>query len=170
MGFIQDFFTSSNTKTKYYISEDVLEELLIASENALPTEFLALLSVEHSSKLDIANKTIENAQIITTYYIIPDTKLEDDSATLKTNNIPISETIIGSFHSHPNGYLKPSDADSNMFQKYPINIIAGPPFTTNSWKCFNNKGKHIDLKTVSVSDDPLSERWTQEIQEYSNIE
>ena len=169
MGFIQNLFGFSNTKSEYYLSENVLDELLVASENALPTEFLALLGAEHSSDLTITNKQCNNAQIITVYYIIPETKLKDDSATLKPNNIPLSENIIGSFHSHPNGYLKPSEADSDMFQKYPVNIIAGPPFTENSWKCFDNTGKPISLKTVSISDESLSEEWKQEIEKYSEM-
>jgi proteasome lid subunit RPN8/RPN11 len=48
-------------------------------------------------------------------------------ASININLIPIADrdSIVGSLHSHPNGYLKPSKADAKFFKRFKINIILG---------------------------------------------
>ena len=146
-----------------HVDSATLEELLKAAENSLPNEFLALLVAEDSSKLSFKTEDLENVKVITGFHIIPATNVTRKSASIKTQSVPTTETIVGSFHSHPSGVLKPSQKDKQMFQKYPINIIAGPPFETTSWVCFDNKATQRDLAKITVQNNTISDEWTQEL-------
>lgn len=173
MKILQNIFSvfKSSEPIQYHISEELLKELLVGSKQALPTEFLALLTAKQISDLEsVSEKSTQKSQVIISYYIIPETTLQDDSATLKSNNIPITENIVGSFHSHPNGVLRPSEKDSEMFHRYPVNIIAGPPFTLESWVCFNKKSKERELKITTVQDTGLNDEWERELNAIENID
>jgi len=57
-------------------------------------------------------------------------------------NIPIYTDILGTFHSHPNGIVRPSAADLKMFRKMGnFHLIFGP----NNFKCYDNSGKEVEL-------------------------
>ena len=57
-------------------------------------------------------------------------------------NIPIYTNALGTFHSHPIGPLKPSQADLNMFSKIgSFHII----LNSKDYRCYNNSGKEIKL-------------------------
>lgn len=146
-----------------YIASDVIEDCLGASESQLPNEFLALLVAEHSSNVEIVDRTtIDDAYIITSYYVVPGTESGPTSASLKSMNVPVHGKVVGSFHSHPSGALRPSQEDLNMFQKHPVNIIAGPPFTMGSWRVFNPRGEPSTIDVVDIADNDLSGVWADE--------
>lgn len=146
-----------------YIASNVLEDCLGASETQLPNEFLALLVAEHSSDVEITDrKSVEDEYIITSYYVVPGTESGPTSASLKGMNVPIHGKVVGSFHSHPSGALRPSQEDLNMFQKHPVNIIAGPPFDMDSWRVFNPQGDPTTIDVVDIADNDLSGVWAEE--------
>ena len=61
--------------------------------------------------------------------------------------MPIDYTIIGTVHSHPSPSARPSDADLQLFRKHgKVHIISSLPFSVNSWKGYDQKGKEIDIK------------------------
>lgn len=144
--FLPDYIVPS------HISEEVLNELLLASENQHPSEFLALLIAESTADVTVSTSADVGEYIITSYYIIPGTVSNSVSATIQSVNVPIGAKIVGSFHSHPNGVLSPSTADKNMFQKYPVNIISGYPYNNTDWQAFNHTGQTIPLTQISVSE------------------
>jgi len=60
-------------------------------------------------------------------------------------NIPIYSKVIGTFHSHPTGSLRPSQADLQMFFKTgTFHIIFG----MENFKCYNSSGKEIKLEIM----------------------
>lgn len=146
-----------------HIATDVLEDLLGASQSQLPNEFLALLVAEHRSEVEITGQsTVDGEYIITSYYVVPGTTSGPTSASLQSINVPVHGKVVGSFHSHPSGALRPSQEDRNMFRQYPVNIIAGPPFTMESWKAFNPRGEPTRVETVDIADNDLSGVWADE--------
>jgi proteasome lid subunit RPN8/RPN11 len=62
---------------------------------------------------------------------------------------------VGSVHSHPNGVLRPSDADLATFGQGEVHIIVGAPYGWGNWKAFDNDGDptHLDVIDVDLPDD-----------------
>jgi len=60
-----------------------------------------------------------------------------------------------SVHSHPNGVLRPSDADLATFGKGKVHIIIGAPYGWDDWQAFDRDGEPIDLRVLNV--DPPEE-------------
>jgi proteasome lid subunit RPN8/RPN11 len=71
------------------------------------------------------------------------------SASLRYDLMPLDIHVAGSAHSHPNGVLRPSDADLRFFPALGrYHIILGPPFSETSWRCFTSDGSPCDLEVV----------------------
>lgn len=140
-----------------YISEDVLSELIGASEEQLPNEFLALLVAKHSSEVEFTHEALSDTYVIDSYYVIPGTTSSPKQASLKSHNVPVSGNVVGSFHSHPSGVLQPSTEDLNMFQKYPVNIITGHPFNIETWKSFSSTGENVTLTVIQTEDSSIED-------------
>jgi proteasome lid subunit RPN8/RPN11 len=90
----------------------------------------------------------EEDGVIREFLFLPFTSTQM-SASLRYDVMPIDTHVAGSAHSHPNGVLRPSDADLRFFPslgKY--HIILGPPFSEGSWRCFTSDGKSCDLEVV----------------------
>lgn len=149
-----------------YIAREVLEDCLNASEGQLPDEFLALLVAEPANTVNTPNTvTQDDEYIITSYYVIPGTESGPVSAKLQSINVPVNSRIVGSFHSHPSGSQQPSQEDMKLFRKYPVNIIAGSPFTMESWQAYGPRSNPIDLTTITATQTNLSINWQTELQE-----
>lgn len=118
----------------YKIKKQLIIDSFKASKKMFPKEFMCFLSSEN------------NDDIIDEIILFP-TQNDEESASIDLNNIPMGLQIIGSLHSHPNNFIKPSNADLNFFKRYKINIIIGVN-NENNFKIFDDQGKEIFLEII----------------------
>ncbi|RXK49495.1 Mov34/MPN/PAD-1 family protein [Halorientalis pallida] len=128
------------------IAEDALEFALEASEDAHPNEYMGLLRGERAQKVGLDRE----GTVITDVLVIPGTESNPVSATVKTNMIPNDMRAAGSVHSHPNGVLRPSDADLATFNKGTVHIIVGAPYGQTDWKAFDQEGNPRKLDVLDI--------------------
>jgi len=128
------------------IAEPALEFALAASENAHPNEYMGLLRGDNASNVGLD----EEGTVLTDVLVIPGTETNPVSATVKTNMVPNDLRAAGSIHSHPNGVLRPSDADLGTFGRNDVHIIVGYPYGKTDWKAFDREGSVIDLPVLDV--------------------
>jgi hypothetical protein len=57
---------------------------------------------------------------------------------------------VGSVHSHPNGVLRPSDADLATFGQGEVHLIVGAPYDRGDWRAFDNRGEPTTLDVLDV--------------------
>lgn len=125
------------------IAKDTLNFILEVSKSTYPNEFAGLLQAQDG--------------IITDILILPGTESSEVNAVLRLFMMP-NITAVGSVHSHPSSYIRPSKADLRLFSKTGTHhIIAGHPFGPKNWKCFNGNGEEItlDVLDVEINDDQL---------------
>lgn len=128
------------------IAKDTLEFALEASERTHPDEYMGMLRGEDARKLGLE----EDGTVITDVLVIPGTESNSVSATVKTNMVPNDTRSVGSVHSHPNGVLRPSDADLGTFTKGSVHIIIGAPYGPTNWQAFDSEGQPQDLPVLDV--------------------
>ncbi|WP_247008558.1 Mov34/MPN/PAD-1 family protein [Halorientalis litorea] len=128
------------------IAEDALEFALEASEDAHPDEYMGLLRGEDARTLGLDR----DGTVITDVLVIPGTESNPVSATVKTNMVPNDIRAAGSVHSHPNGVLRPSNADLGTFHKGKVHIIIGAPYGKTDWQAFDTEGEPRDLDVLDV--------------------
>jgi len=129
------------------IARDTLEFALEASEESHPNEYMGFLRAEDARKLGLDKK----GQVITDVLVIPGTESNPMSATVQTSMIPNDVKSVGSVHSHPNGVLRPSDADLSTFYKGDVHIIIGAPYGWGDWRVFDSNGEQRSLEVLDVS-------------------
>ncbi len=135
------------------IAEGALEFALSASEEAHPNEYMGLLRGEDARTLDLDRE----GTVLTDVLVIPGTETNPVSATVKTSMVPNDLRAAGSVHSHPNGVLRPSDADLGTFGRNEVHIIIGAPYGRDDWQAFDRDGEPIDLSVLDV--DPPEEQF-----------
>lgn len=128
------------------IARETLEFALQAAHDSHPNEFMGLLRGKDARKLGLDR----SGTVITDVLIIPGTKSNSVSATVKTSMIPNDVRSSGSIHSHPNGVLQPSDTDLASFSKGDVNIIVGHPYRRTDWRAFDRDGKPRDIDVLDV--------------------
>jgi proteasome lid subunit RPN8/RPN11 len=128
------------------IAEDALEFALEASEDAHPHEYMGFLRGESASRLGLDR----DGTVITDVLVIPGTESNPTSATVQEYMIPNNIRSAGSVHSHPNGVLRPSDADLMTFGKGKVHIIIGYPYGRDDWQAFDRQGDPRDLEVLDV--------------------
>ena len=128
------------------IAEDALTFVLEASEETHPNEYMGLLRGEKASNLGVQR----DGMVVTDVLIIPGTESNSVSATVRTSMIPNDFSAVGSVHSHPNGVLRPSDADLATFGKGDVHIIVGAPYRRSDWVAFDREGKRRSLPVLDV--------------------
>src|SRR6056297_2732087 len=133
------------------VAESALEFALAASEEAHPNEYMGFLRGDDASKLGLD----DDGTVLTDVLVIPGTQSNPVSATVKTSMVPNDMRAAGSIHSHPNGVLKPSDADLATFGRGDVHIIVGYPYGPGDWQAFDNEGQPVDLPVLDV--DPPEE-------------
>ncbi len=133
------------------IAEDALEFALEASEDAHPNEYMGLLRGESARNVGLDR----DGTVITDVLVIPGTESNPVSATVKTNMVPNDMRAAGSVHSHPNGVLRPSDADLGTFNKGKVHIIVGAPYGKTDWKAFDQEGnpRKIDVLDIDLPEE-----------------
>lgn len=129
------------------IAEETLAFAREAAENTHPDEYMGLLRAEDARTLGLE----ESGTVITEVLIVPGTESSPVSATVKTSMVPNDWRAAGSIHSHPNGVLKPSDADLAAFGKGSVHIILGAPYGETDWQAFDRDGSPRELSVLNVS-------------------
>lgn len=100
-----------------------------------PYEFAALLREEDG--------------VIAELILVPGTTSGEDHANVFLDMMPLSSHLAGSAHSHPNGVVRPSDADLNFFSRAGrYHFIIGYPYTRSSWRCFHTDGSPSEIEVV----------------------
>ena len=118
------------------IRKDVLSLLLQLGRESHPNEFVALIR-ERDGVMDEVN-------------LLPGTVGGEDSATFLYDMMPLDTHLAGSAHSHPNGVLRPSDADVSFFPRTGrYHLIVGYPYQKNDWRCFTADGNPCELEVIA---------------------
>ncbi|MUV88707.1 proteasome protein [Halapricum sp. CBA1109] len=128
------------------IAESALTFALESSRDSHPNEYMGLLRGEDARKLGLDR----SGTVLSDVLVIPGTESNPVSATVKTSMVPNDVSAAGSIHSHPNGVLKPSDADLATFGKGDVHIIVGAPYERGDWQAFDTEGDPIDLPVLDV--------------------
>lgn len=128
------------------IARETLEFTLEACEETHPNEYMGFLRAEDADKLGLDR----TGQVITDVLVIPGTKSNPVSATVRQHMKPNDMRSVGSVHSHPNGALRPSDADLATFGQGQVHIIVGAPYGWGDWKAFDNQGNQTTLDVLDV--------------------
>ena len=128
------------------IAEGALEFALSASRDAHPDEYMGLLRGEDAHTLGLER----DGTVLSDVLVIPGTETNPVSATVKTSMIPNDLRAAGSIHSHPNGVLRPSNADLGTFGRNEVHIIMGAPYGRDDWQAFDREGEPIDLPVLDV--------------------
>ncbi|GAB6860000.1 Mov34/MPN/PAD-1 family protein [Haloplanus litoreus] len=128
------------------IARETLEFVLEASEETHPNEYMGFLRADDARKLGLDR----SGQVITNVLVIPGTTSNPVSATVKTSMKPNDVSSVGSVHSHPNGVLRPSDADLSTFGQGKVHMIVGAPYGRDDWRAFDNQGERTTLDVVDV--------------------
>ena len=128
------------------IAESALTFALEASRDSHPNEYMGLLRGEDARKLGLEQR----GTVLTDVLVIPGTESNSVSATVKTSMIPNDVRAAGSIHSHPNGVLRPSDADLATFGKGQVHIIVGAPYERHDWQAFDQEGQPMNLPVLDI--------------------
>ncbi|HZD42796.1 MAG TPA: Mov34/MPN/PAD-1 family protein [Methanomicrobiales archaeon] len=117
------------------IRRSVLDLLLQLGADNHPQEFGALLR--------------EQDGIIEELDLLPGTIGRDDSVSLLLHMMPIDIHLAGSAHSHPNGVLRPSNADLSFFPRAGrYHFIIGYPYNKDNWRCFSASGEPLQMDVI----------------------
>ena len=118
------------------IRRKTLQMILEASRDTYPKEFAAILRAEEG--------------VITELLLLPGTVSGDVHAVFQLHMLPIDFSVVGTIHSHPSGNFQPSDADLRLFSHFGrIHIIAGRPYTMESWQAYDHYGNPLALDVVT---------------------
>jgi proteasome lid subunit RPN8/RPN11 len=118
------------------IRQDLLTLLLEMGRENHPNEFVALIR--------------ERDGIMDEVDLLPGTVAGEDSASLFYDMMPLDTHLAGSAHSHPNGVLRPSNADVNFFPRTGrFHLIIGYPYRENDWQCFTANGDPCDIEVIA---------------------
>jgi proteasome lid subunit RPN8/RPN11 len=117
------------------IRKDLLSLLLEVGKERHPFEYAGLLR--------------ENDGVIDELNLLPGTTSNESSTSMFLDMMPLDIHLAGSVHSHPNGVLRPSDADLSFFPRTGrCHIIVGFPYNDTSWAGFRVDGKRFDLEVI----------------------
>lgn len=128
------------------IADDALQLALEASEDAHPNEYMGQLRGQDARTLGLDRE----GTVITDVLLAPGTKTSPTSAEFKPTYMPNDLKSVGSVHSHPNGVLRPSQADLATFTRGSVHVIVGAPYGRNDWRAFDSDGESIDLDVLDV--------------------
>ena len=138
MSFLRHKKKTDYSPTQWKIKRNCIDIILECAKSEYPNEFGGLLRVDTESK-----------NIIIEIVLLPGTISGGSQAIFQLHMLPIDFSIVGTVHSHPSGFPKPSNADLTLFNKYGrIHIIVASPFNEYSWKSYNYRGKETDINIV----------------------
>ncbi|MFC6955081.1 Mov34/MPN/PAD-1 family protein [Halorubellus litoreus] len=152
MGLFDRFFRSRNVAG---IARDTLEFALSSAEDTHPNEYMGFMRGTPAREFDLGEEIHPDDYVVTDVLVIPGTTSNEMSATVDNNMIPNDMRTVGSIHSHPNGVLRPSDADLATFTSGSVHVIMGAPYRTSDWRAFDQEGEPATLPVLDVDlDDP----------------
>lgn len=128
------------------IADETLSFVLEASRETHPDEYMGLLRGESASRFGLDRDGL----VVTDVLVVPGTESNPWSATVREEMVPNDRTAVGSVHSHPNGVLRPSDADLGTFGKGTVHIIVGAPYERGDWRAFDREGRPRSLDVLDV--------------------
>jgi proteasome lid subunit RPN8/RPN11 len=128
------------------IAVDVLRFALEASRETHPNEYMGFLRGEAARDVGLDR----DGTVVTDVLVIPGTESNPVSATVQTDLVPNDFSAVGSVHSHPNGVLRPSDADLATFGRGQVHVIVGAPYQPDDWRAFDREGEPRDLPVLKV--------------------
>lgn len=138
MGFFRKEKKREVKQRSYKITKDCLHLIFECAKSNFPHEFAGLLRVDDNKK-----------DVISEVVIIPGTISGESHAIFQMHMRPIDFSIIGTVHSHPSPFARPSDADLQLFYRYgKVHIIAAMPYSGKSWKAYDQTGKDLDIEVV----------------------
>jgi proteasome lid subunit RPN8/RPN11 len=129
------------------IAEEALAFALRASEDSHPSEYMGQLRGEDARSLGVDRE----GTVVTDVLIAPGTTSNPVSAEFNPSYMPNDLRSVGSIHSHPNGVLRPSDADLATFQRGDVHVIVGAPYGRDDWRAFDREGEPTDLPVLDVA-------------------
>ena len=147
MGLLDTLFRSSEILG---IAEETLEFALESSQATHPNEYMGFLRGTEASDLGLDRSGL----VITDVLVVPGTESNSVSATVRTSTIPNDVRALGSVHSHPNGVVRPSQADLETFGRGSVHVIIGAPYRRRDWQAFDSQGRptHLDVIDVELPD------------------
>lgn len=128
------------------IAADTLDFALESATETHPNEYMGLLRGEDAARFGLDRDGL----LVTDVLVIPGTVSDPYSATVRNDLVPNDFRAVGSIHSHPNGVLRPSDADLDTFGSGTAHIIMGYPYGPNDWEVFDQSGEQRDLPVYDV--------------------
>ena len=128
------------------IAAETLSFVLDAAADTHPNEYMGLLRGEEASDLGLD----ADGLVATDVLVIPGTESNSVSATVRTSMVPNDRKTVGSVHSHPNGVLRPSDADLAAFGRGRLHLILGHPYRRSDWRAFDRDGRPRSLDVYDV--------------------
>jgi proteasome lid subunit RPN8/RPN11 len=131
------------------IAAPALELVRGAAADSHPNEYMGLLRGEPARAVGLDR----DGTVITEVLVIPGTRTNPVSATVKTSLVPNDFDTVGSVHSHPNGVLRPSDADLGTFGRGSVHIIVGAPYRERDWRAFGQDGNRRSLRVLDLDYD-----------------
>lgn len=118
---------------KIIIPKDVINTLNEYAAAAHPKEFFAFLK----GNIRDGKAIVEQAY----YHPILST---DKSVSILPSLETHEHGIIGTAHSHPNSYLRPSKADLQVFSGFPVNLI----MDSQKFRVYDNAGKEAHYTLI----------------------
>lgn len=128
------------------IARETMEFVLEAAAESHPDEYMGFLRADDAETVGLDRA----GQVITDVLVIPGTESTPRSASVRTHMKPNDLRAVGSVHSHPNGALRPSDADLATFGQGSVHIILGAPYGWGDWKAFDAGGAQRSLEVLDV--------------------
>ena len=129
------------------IAAETITTVCEAAADAHPNEYMAFFDGTPAEELGLDR----TGTVITDLLVIPGTSSNPYSATVREEMVPTGGRAVGSVHSHPNGVLRPSDADLQTFGAGQVHVIVGHPYGRSDWRAFDREGNQTDLPVLDVT-------------------
>ncbi|MCX8175103.1 MAG: Mov34/MPN/PAD-1 family protein [Candidatus Micrarchaeota archaeon] len=121
------------------IRRRALAEALAGAKAAYPNEFVCLLRGKRESASIVIEDTL----------IPPGIMVSKAMSSFSDWMMPFIEGMVGTFHSHPQGELRPSRQDGWLFEKKGgVHFIAVEPFSRKSVAAFLGNGRKVAFRII----------------------
>lgn len=119
---------------EWSITPSLVRNICSAARSTYPNEFISMLGVKEKGSHTLSELVILPSEFGRTH------------STIRADLIPFDPLIVGSIHSHPDEGAYPSSADKNFFSRMGhVHIIAGYPYSFETMRAYDSKGKRITL-------------------------